>query len=84
MYDLKKKGKTKSKDIIYVIFLILLMLQTQWARWATCMGDILLGEGKGFTIYLPKHGNHVVMGCVQEYLFLSLVALNREAICPYF
>lgn len=53
------------------------------------MGDIVLfGEGSSFSIHLPKHGNHVVMGFVQEYLFLSfgfiLVMLNREAICPFF
>lgn len=53
------------------------------------MGDIVqFGKGRGFTIYLPTCGYHVVMGFVQEYLFLSfgfiLEMLTREAVCPFY
>lgn len=53
------------------------------------MRDIVfLVQGRDFNIYLFSHRNHVAIGFMQKYIFLTfefiLVMLNREAICPFF
>jgi len=92
MHGLQKERKKEPKDrctFCYILNLTYLCYRHSEIGGQVMMGDtVLSGDDRGFTICLPKHGNHAVTGFVQEYLFLSfefiLVMLNREVICPFF